>query len=262
MLAFVVCLPSLIWTAQPGQLPIEPVLRGQNLASNAIRTQASDRARSNWTSPDASCAKYDDLRNFSLGDIGVRIDAAAPWADGFRRALSFWNSVLAANFHEETDLNVCAVRIVDGGPDIFEAGIVARSQLPYWTGFRGKIAVSSVAGNEMSSAEVYAAAVHELGHTLGLRHNANVHSLMYFLDIEGGEGLDSNDLSDLRSLHEVRQALSSKKFLPIQSVRQASTAGVQPHSVARVRVGNGATGRADLGAALASLRVHGSPCPR
>ena len=168
-----------------------------------VPTHATDQARSNWTSPDASCAKYDDLRNFSLGDVGVRIDAAEPWADGFRRALSFWNTVLAANFHEEADLNLCAVRIINGSPDIFNAGIVARSQLTSWAGFRGEIAVSSAAANQMSSAEIYGAAVHELGHMLGLKHNANIHSVMYFLDIEGTELLDSNDVSDLSRLHEL-----------------------------------------------------------
>ncbi len=226
ILAVIVYLPSLIWAAQHDPLQIGAIRSAPHIESNATQTQALNRARSNWTSPDASCAKYNDLRNFSLGDIGVRIDAAEPWADGFRRALSFWNSVLAANFHEETNLDVCAVRIVDGRPDILEAGIVARSQLPYWTGFSGKIAVSSASANEMSSAEIYAAAVHELGHTLGLRHNGNVHSVMYFLDVEGGEMLDSNDLSNLRGLHELRQTMASKKFLSIQAIRQESTAGV------------------------------------
>jgi hypothetical protein len=59
----------------------------------------------------------------------VRIDAAQPWADEFRRALRFWNTVLAANFHEERTLRACAVRIVDGGPAILNRMTIARSQL-------------------------------------------------------------------------------------------------------------------------------------
>jgi Matrixin len=171
-----------------------------------------DRPRSNWTSPDAPCARYDDLRKYSLGDIGVKIDAREPWADGFRQALSFWNTVPAANFHEETNLNVCTVRIIDGSPDILKAGIAARAQLTYWNDFRGKIAVSSVAAKYMGSAEIYSTAVHELGHLLGLKHNANIHSVMYFIDLDGTEFLDSKDISDLKRFHELRQAIFSKQF--------------------------------------------------
>lgn len=56
--------------------------------------------RSNGSSPHAPCAKYKDIRNAVLGNIGVKIDVAEPWAGGFRRALSFWNNVVA-DLHEE-----------------------------------------------------------------------------------------------------------------------------------------------------------------
>ncbi len=222
LLTLVILFPNLIWVAQHNRAQVDAVRDARRLENTPVPTHASDRARSNWTSPDVSCAKHNDLRNFSLGDVGVRIDAAEPWADGFRRALGFWNTVLAANFHEEADLNVCAVRIIDGGPDIFNAGTVARAQLTSWTGFGGKIAVSSAAAKQMSSAEIYGAAVHELGHMLGLKHNANIHSVMYFLDIEGTEFLDNNDVSDLSRLHELRQAMSSKsRPLPHEEISYA-----------------------------------------
>ena len=35
----------------------------------------SDEPPSNWTSPDAPCAKFDDLRKPLLSDISVKIDA-------------------------------------------------------------------------------------------------------------------------------------------------------------------------------------------
>jgi hypothetical protein len=175
---------------------------------------AEEHPQSNWTSADAPCAKYDDLRNPVLGDIGVKIDAAGPWADGFRRALRLWNSVLAANFHEETNLDVCAIRIVNAGPDVLTNAIVARSQLTEWDNFRGKIAVSQRAAKTMSRAEMYATAVHEFGHMLGLKHNASSHSFMYFLNVDGSEVLDQKDILDLGKRHMLRAAVVSASLPP------------------------------------------------
>ena len=165
---------------------------------------AQQTQRSNWTSTDAPCARYDDLRKPVLGDIGVKIDAAEPWASEFRRALGFWNTVLAAKFHEEANLDSCAVRIVNAGPDILMNGIVARSQLTAWDNFRGKIAVSPRAAKTMSSAEMYGTAVHEFGHMFGLKHNASSLSVMYFLNVNGTEVLDGKDILDLSALHQLR----------------------------------------------------------
>jgi Zn-dependent protease with chaperone function len=162
---------------------------------------AQEKPQSNWTSADEPCAKYDDMRRPVLGHIGVKIDANEPWADGFRKALRFWNTVLVANFHEETNLGACAIRIINGSPDILNNGIVARSQLTGRDNFRGKIAVSPGAATAMSSDEIYGAAVHELGHMLGLKHNASGRSVMYFLDVNGTEVLDSKDILDLSSHH-------------------------------------------------------------
>ena len=58
----------------------------------------------------------------------------------------------------------------------------------------------------MSSAEVYGIAVHELGHMLGLTHNADSHSVMYFLNIDGTQFLDSKDILDLSRHHKLRAA--------------------------------------------------------
>jgi hypothetical protein len=168
-----------------------------------ITAGAEKEPRSNWTSADEPCAKYDDMRRPVLGDIGVKIDANEPWADGFRKALSFWNTVLVANFHEETNLSVCAIRVIGGGPDILSTGMAARSQFTGRDNFRGKIAVSPGAATAMSSDEMYGAAVHELGHMLGLNHNASVLSVMYFLNVNGTEVLDSKDILNLSSHHKL-----------------------------------------------------------
>jgi hypothetical protein len=168
-----------------------------------ITAGAEEKPQSNWTSADEPCAKYDDMRRPVLGDIGVKIDANEPWADAFRKALGFWNTVLVANFHEESNLSACAIRIINGGPDILNGRMVARSQLTGRANFHGKIAVSPRAATAMSSDEMYGAAVHELGHMLGLKHNASIRSVMYFLDVNGTEVLDSKDILDLSSHHKL-----------------------------------------------------------
>ena len=185
--------------------------------ASQVTAGAHETPHWNWTSADAPCAKYDDFRNVALGDIGVKIDAPEPWADEFRRALSFWSTVLAANFHEEPNLNACAVRIVNGGPDILNRGTVARSQLTELGFFRGMIVVSPAAAGTLSRDEMYATAVHEFGHLLGLQHNPSSHSVMYFLNVSGTEVLDRTDISDLRTRHKVRAAAVSAGFLPINA---------------------------------------------
>jgi Matrixin len=184
--------------------------------ASQVTACAQEPPRSNWKSADAPCANYDDLKKPFLGNIGVKIDAAEPWADGFRRALRFWNTVLAANFHEETNLDACAIRILDADPEILTNAMVARSQVAEWDNFRGKIAVNPEAAKLMSSAEMYGTAVHELGHMLGLKHNASSHSVMYFLNVNGTEVLDRKDLSDLNTHHKLRAAAVPADFLPIK----------------------------------------------
>lgn len=186
--------------------------------ASPVTIRVQERKQSNWTSSDAPCAKYEDLRNHDLDNIGVKIDATEAWADAFRRALSFWNTVLAANFHEETSLDVCAVKIINGGLDILNKAIVARSQLIDWDNFHGQIAVSPAAAKALSSEAMYGTAVHEFGHILGLKHSLSSHSVMYFLNIEGTEGLDSKDLLDLSACHKLRPAVVSAVFLPIQGI--------------------------------------------
>jgi hypothetical protein len=156
----------------------------------------------------------------------------------FGRRSRFWNTVLDAYFYEETNLNACVVRIINGGPDIMNHAMVARSQITELANFLGKIAVSPGAATETSSAEMYGAAVHELGHMLGLKHNTNIHSVMYFLDLDGNESLDSKDVSDLRAHHQLRPAAVSAGLLPIQPVQpeRASEASFNSRRVVQTLV--------------------------
>ena len=97
-------------------------------------------------------------------------------------------------------------------------GIVARSQLTKWYTFRGKIAVSAAAANTMSCVEIYATAVNECGHMLGLKRNASSHSVMYFLNVNGSEVLDEKDILDLSTRHKLRAAAVRTGFPPIKVV--------------------------------------------
>jgi len=188
---------------------------------------AQEKTQTNWTSAEAPCAKYDDIRSPVLGNIGVKIDAIEPWADGFRRALRFWNAVLASNFHEEKNLDICTVRIIDGGSDILSKVIVARSQLTEWDHFLGMIAVSPGAAKAMSSAEIYGTAVHEFGHMLGLKHNASSQSIMYFLDVDGTEVLDREDISHLSKLHQLRPSIVSTGFVPVNGEMESGDSSLE-----------------------------------
>ena len=185
--------------------------------ASPINAREQQQSQSNWTSPDAPCAKFDDLRKPAIGDLGVKIDATEPWADGFRRALLFWNTVLTANLHEENDLSTCSIRIIDGGPGILNGAVAARSQFPERPHFRGKIAVNQAAAKEMNNAEIYGAAVHELGHMLGLKHNTSHRSIMYFLNVDGTEVLDGEDIRELSRRHEIRPEILGKHSVPIQT---------------------------------------------
>jgi len=185
---------------------------------------AGAQPRTNWTSSDTGCARYNDLRNRVLGDIGIKIDTSEPWAAGFRRAITFWNTVLVANFHEEADLGACAVRVIDGDRNVLQDGIVARAQIPEWADFRGKITVRTAMANELSSTEIYGIAVHELGHFLGLKYNASPESVMYFLDVAGDEVLDIKDLVALSRHHKVRPSIFSAGYLSIQVFEPATPA--------------------------------------
>ena len=211
---------SCVWASRfssPQKASSAVVIASWLLCASLPPTSERQEPPSNWTSPDAPCAKFDDLRDPLLSDIRVKIDAAEPWADGFRRALRFWNTVLAANLHEETNLTICSVRIIDGDPDTLGHGVSARSQITDRANFTAKIAVNQVAAKDMNSAEIYATAVHEIGHLLGLKHNSDIHSVMYFLVVDGTGVLDGKDILDLSKHHELRSAIFANGFIPIQA---------------------------------------------
>jgi hypothetical protein len=50
--------------------------------------------------------------------------------------------------------------------------------------------------------ERYTTAIHEIGHLLGLRHNRNPRSVMFYLDVHQDAVLDRRDLRVLARLHK------------------------------------------------------------
>ena len=131
--------------------------------------------------------------------------------------------------HEETDLFICSVRIIDGDPDALGHGVAARSQITDLANCAAKIVVNQVAAKEMNSAEIYATAVHEIGHLLGLKHNADIHSVIYFLDVDGTCVLDGKDILDLSRHHQLRPAIFANGFVPIQASPTEIASNLTPH---------------------------------
>jgi catechol 2,3-dioxygenase-like lactoylglutathione lyase family enzyme len=138
-------------------------------------------------------------------DIGVRYDTSSIAASrAIRRALNFWTAVLDMTFHEQED-GTCALAIVDATPGILhENNDVARAQFTDWDNFQGWIAFDPHIAEYMSEDELYATAVHELGHIFGLFHSNHPSSVMFYIDADGTSILDNADLRALADRHMLR----------------------------------------------------------
>lgn len=137
-------------------------------------------------------------------DIGVWLNTSnMALAGEFRRAMNFWTGVLDMSWHEENTRN-CSIQVVDGSPALFGGGklIAARSQLTNRANFHGWIAFNP--DSYLNRSEMYLTAIHEIGHMLGLQHNPNAKSIMYFFDLDWREALDERDLACLAAQHKLR----------------------------------------------------------
>ena len=162
----------------------------------------ADQRTVNWTGPYSACNQHGELLKHQAMEIGVKFSTSNPELEQqFRQALTFWSEVLDMKWHED-DSSSCSLQLVDGTPDILKHTIVARSQFTDWDNFQGWIAFNPTA--ELTHTELYLTAVHEIGHMLGLKHNPNARSVMYYLDLEGQEYLDATDLALLASRHKMR----------------------------------------------------------
>ena len=137
-------------------------------------------------------------------DLGVRINTNNPELRvAFTEAMDFWSRVLDMTWHPVSD-DTCSVQLVDGVPGLFPAtdALIARSQIADRPGFEGWIAFAP--HMPLTPTEFYMTAIHELGHIFGLQHNPSDRSVMYFMNLEGFEELDADDLKALARRHKLR----------------------------------------------------------
>jgi hypothetical protein len=169
----------------------------------AVSLSAAERPGA-WTGPYSPCDARAEVLKREPMDLGVRFATSNPTLKAeFARAMSFWASIVDMNWHEE-DSRACAIEAVDGDPDLFKPGEVARAQFPGLPAFQGWIAFDPRAS--LPAHELFLTAVHELGHLLGLPHSSNPSSVMYFLALDGPVILDSADLAALAARHRLRPA--------------------------------------------------------
>jgi len=163
----------------------------------------------NWSANYPPCNRHAELLRQGHMDVGVRVATANPFlAEQFRRALDSWARILDMDWHEDDTQN-CSIQLVDGERQLFQsAAMAARSQLPDRPDFQGWIAFNPA--QALSENDLYRISVHEIGHMLGLQHNANDKSVMYFFNSDGLDWLDSTDLAALATHHRLRLATLDK----------------------------------------------------
>jgi len=167
----------------------------------AFTVRAGERPGA-WTGRYPPCDGHAEVLKREPMNLGVRFSNSNPALNAeFARAMSFWASILEMNWHEE-DSRACAIQAVDGDPDLFRPGEVARAQFPGLPAYQGWIAFNPRVS--LPADELFLTAVHELGHLLGLQHSSNASSVMYFLALDGPVFLDSADLTALAARHRLR----------------------------------------------------------
>ncbi len=169
-----------------------------------------------WTGSYPPCDGHAEVLKQGPMNLGVRFSTSNPTLKAaFERAMSFWASILDMTWHEE-DSQACAIQPVDGAPDLFRPGEVARAQFPGLPAYQGWIAFNPRVS--LPADELFLTAVHEVGHLLGLPHSSNASSAMYFLALDGPVFLDSADLAALAVRHRLR-AVAGKGHVPRSSVQ-------------------------------------------
>jgi hypothetical protein len=161
---------------------------------------------SNWTGKYAPCDSHAKLLSRNHIDLGVRVSSANPVLDrAFLRAMDFWSGVLDMSWHE-VESSDCAIELVDGAKSLFDTpGVAARSQYPDRADFEGWVAFNPA--SKLTEQQMFVISVHEIGHLLGLPHNPNGSSVMYFFTLDESVWLDSADLKALAVRHKLRPGL-------------------------------------------------------
>jgi hypothetical protein len=156
----------------------------------------------NWTGPYPPCTASLELLKYKSMNLGVRLATSNPdLAAQFQSALNFWATVIDMRWHVERT-SLCAVELLDGESQLFLDSTVAKSHLAERSGFQGWIAFNSKA--PLTRGELFLTAVHEIGHLLGLSHNPDTDSVMYYTNREESDLLDAADLLSLAAHHSLR----------------------------------------------------------
>ncbi len=172
-------------------------------------------APKNWTGPYPPCLGSTELLKYDSMDLGVRVATSNPvLASQFQAAMNFWSTVIDMQWQLNSS-SLCAVELLDGEPRLFEDSTVAKSHLTELGGFQGWIAFNPKA--PLTREELFLTAVHEIGHLLGLSHNSNPASVMYYTNRKDSKVLDSADLLSLAERHKLRVTASA----PIRCVNPA-----------------------------------------
>jgi len=162
---------------------------------------AAERS-ANWSGEFSPCDRHSELLKEGHLELGVRFSTTnRRSAAEFARALDFWATVLDMEWREDNSRS-CAIQIVDGRPDLFTKGEVARAQLPDRSAFQGWIALNP--NVRLPANEMFFVAVHELGHLLGLPHNSSAWSVMFYLQVDEPLVLNEADLGELAAHHKLR----------------------------------------------------------
>lgn len=164
----------------------------------------------NWSGPWSPCNHHADLLSREHVDLGVKLSTAnAILARQFARAMDFWAGVLDLDWHE-VNSDDCSIQLIDGSPQLFNIDgectcVAARAQFPDRPDFQGWIAFNP----EMNSTvrEMFRDSVHEIGHLLGLPHNPDSSSVMFFSDFGQDVSLDEADLEALAARHKLRKGV-------------------------------------------------------
>jgi hypothetical protein len=173
------------------------------LVVGAVSLVAEERPI-NWSGDFEPCNRRTELLKRDHMDLGVRLSTSNHvLAKEFMRAMDFWAGIVDLNWYEDPKSS-CSVQLVDGTSRILRNATVARAQFTEWSNFQGWIAFDPNA--PLTRDEMYLTAVHEIGHMLGLKHNPNPDSVMYYLDLRGREVLDASDLAALAARHQLRVA--------------------------------------------------------
>jgi hypothetical protein len=183
------------------------------IAAIGASVTPSFRKEENWTGDYPECGhKAEFLKNRDEHmDVGVLIDVKNPLvAEQFRKAMNFWSKLIDMNWHEVADFKDCAIAVVPGTQEVLKPNLLGRAQRPSWPNFKGLLAWDTNARNDPN--DIYITAIHEIGHVLGLNHNKNYKSVMYWSDVDSifVMKLDNADLRALNEHHALRSGFERK----------------------------------------------------